>query len=279
MTTMTDDDRLAVMLYVDGEMPADERAGFDARLAQEPALAGAVARERALRARLEAAYAPELDETLPPELLDVLAMPAPEAAPAVATLATTAANDAASPADNDAHRAHLPHASRWRWPQWGAMAASLALGVLLGARVLVPNATSSAGTSVALATTDSGAITAQGALREALEQRIGGGGDKTMSAVAVGLSFRNQARQYCRTFTLAGATAGIACKQDAGWVVAHLEHSTSAPAASATLADGAYRTAASPLSPALLQAVDDMREGETLDANAEAAARAKGWKN
>jgi hypothetical protein len=274
MTTMTDDDRLAVMMYVDGEMPADERAGFDARLAQEPALAGAVTREQALRAKVDAAYAPVLGETIPGGLLDLLALPDPQPAATPA-----AANDAVSVGSNDAHRARLPHASRWSWPQWGAMAASLVLGVLLGARALAPGAVSSGGTSVALATTDSGAITAQGALREALEQRIGGGGDKTASAVAVGLSFRNQASQYCRTFTLAGGSAGIACKQDDGWVVAHLEHATLAPTASAALAAGHYRLAASPFSPGLLQAVDDMREGETLDANAEAAARAKGWKN
>jgi hypothetical protein len=274
MNTMTDDDCLAVMLYVDGEMLADERAAFDARLAQEPALAGAVAREQALRAKLDAAYAPVLGETVPGGLLDLLALHEP--APVVTLVA---ANDAASVGGNDAHRARLPHASRWSWPQWGAMAASLALGVLLGARVLAPVAAPSIDTSVALATTDSGAITAQGALHEALEQRIGGGGDKTMSAVAVGLSFRNQAQQYCRTFTLAGATAGIACKQDDGWVVAHLEHKTIASDAPSTLTNGSYRTAGSPFSPALLQAVDDMREGETLDANGEAAARAKGWKN
>ncbi|MEP6504872.1 MAG: hypothetical protein ABJD97_16140 [Betaproteobacteria bacterium] len=274
---MTDDDRLAVMTYVDGEMPADERTGFDARLAQEPALASAVAREQALRARLDAAYAPVLGETLPAGLLDLLAIPDPASHPAVPTLA--AANDATSVGDNDAHRARLPHARRWTWPQWGAMAASLALGVLLGGRVLAPNAASSGGSAVALATSDSGTISARGALREALEQRIGGGGDKTADAVAVGLSFRNEAKQYCRTFTLAGATAGIACKQDDGWVVAHLEHKSLDPAARPTLASGSYRMAGSPFSAALMQAVDDMREGETMDANSEAAARAKGWKN
>jgi hypothetical protein len=36
--------------------------------------------------------------------------------------------------------------------------------------------------------------------------------------------------------------------------------------------------AASPYSPALLQAVDALRDGDTLDAAAETAARAKGWK-
>ena len=270
---MSDDDRLAAMMYVDGELSADELAAFDARLAQEPALARAVARERALRAKLDAAFVPVLGETIPGNLLDLLALPDPQP-----VAAPPAANDPVSIAGNDAHRAHLPHASRWSWPQWGAMAASLVLGVLLGARVLAPGAVSASGAALALAPTDTGAIVAQGPLREALEQRIGGA-DKTKSAVAVGMSFRNLASQYCRTFTLSGGSAGIACKQDDGWVVAHLEHAPTAPIASAALAAGHYRTAASPFSSTLLQAVDDMREGETMDANAEAAARAKGWKN
>ena len=269
MNALTEDDRLLAMAWVDGELPPAERAAFDARLAHEPALAAAVARERALRATLQSAYAPVLDEPMPAGLLDLLAISDP---------AATAANDAVVPGANDAHRARLPHARRWQWPEWAAMAACLVLGVLFGTRVLAPGAATSGSASLALATGDNGTITARGRLREALEQRTGGGGDKTASDVAVGLSFRNHAQQYCRTFTLAGASAGIACKQDDGWVVANLSHDAAATSASATLATGSYRMAASPYSPALLQAVDALREGDTLDAAGEAAAKAKGWK-
>ena len=271
--TMSDDDRLAVMRYVDGELPDAERAAFDARLARESALADAVVREQALRARLDAAYAPVLGETIPGNLLDLLALPDPQQA-----AAPPAANDPVAIGANDAHRARLPHARRWQWPEWAAMAACLVLGVVFGTRVLAPGTTSSGGSTLALATGANGAITALGPLREALEQRTGGGGDKTASDVAVGLSFRDHAQQYCRTFTLAGASAGIACKQDDGWVVANLAHDVAPASAAATLATGDYRMAASPYSPALLQAVDALREGDTLDAAAEAAAKAKGWK-
>jgi hypothetical protein len=272
MNAMTDDDRIAAMAYVDGELAGAERAAFDARLVHEPALATAVARERALRATLQSAYAPVLDEPVPGRLLDLLAMPGPQAA----TPPAAAANDAVAIGGNDAYRAKLPHARRWQWPEWAAMAACLVLGVLFGMRALAPSAVPSAGGTLALATGANGTITAQGPLREALEQRIGGGGDKTLSDVAVGLSFRDRAQQYCRTFSLAGASSGIACKQDDGWVVASLSHD--ATASSTPVAAGNYRTAASPYSPALLQAVDALRVGDTLDAVAESAARAKGWK-
>jgi hypothetical protein len=268
--TMTEDDRIAVMLYVDGELTAAEHAAFDTRLAREPALASAVARERTLRTRLQSAYAPVLDEPLPAGLQDLLAQSdaAPDPTPA-------AANDVIPAGANDAYRAQLPHARRWRWPEWGAMAASLMLGVLFGARLLAPHAGAGSDT-LALNVGSDGAITAQGGLREALDQRVAGTDLAPNSNVAVGLSFRNHAQQYCRTFSVDNASSGIACKNDDGWVVANLEHA-SAPPSSASAAGG-YRTAASPLSATLLAAVDALREGDTLDAAAEGAAKAKDWK-
>ncbi len=263
MNALTEDDRLAVMAYVDGELPPRDAAAFDARLALEPALATAVARERALRASLRSAYAPVLEEPVPAGLLDLLAMPEP-----------MAANDPFPPGGNDAHRAALPHERRWRWPTWGAMAASLALGVLVGARVLAPHPGAGSGDTLALAVAGDGAITAQGALRDALEQHVGGTVLDPNAKVGVGLSFRNHAGQYCRTFALDSASSGIACKQPEGWVLAQLEHGRNARAGEA----GGYRTAASPLSPALLAAIDAMRDGDTLDAAAEEAAKTRGWK-
>ena len=266
MTSLTEQDRIAVMAWVDGELPPAGRAAFETRLAHEPVLASAVARERALRASLQSAYAPVLDEAVPAGLLDLLAMP--DAAP-------VAANDPLPIGANDARRAKLPHARRWHWPEWGAMAASLVLGVALGARLLAPHPVAGSADAVALNVGDDGAITAQGALRDALEQRVAGTELAPNSNVAVGLSFRNHAKQYCRTFTLDNASAGIACKQSDGWVVATLEHPAGAPASAAA---GGYRTAASPFSRTLLQAVDALRDGDTLDAAGETAARAKGWK-
>ena len=247
----------------DGELAPADRAGFETRVAREPALADAVARERALRARLQSAYAPALDEPVPGGLLDLLAMAEPTA---------EAANDPMPGGANDVHRARLPHARRWHWPEWSAMAACVVLGVLFGTRVLAPR--SATGDTLALDVANDGAITAQGTLRDALEQRVAGTELDPNSRVGVGLTFRNHAKQYCRTFTLDSQSSGIACKQSDGWVVAQLEHAVNAREGEA----GAYRTAASPLSPTLLQAIDALREGDTLDAAAETAAKAKGWK-
>ncbi len=343
MSAMNEDDRIATMAYVDGELPPADHAAFEARLAREPALASAVTRERTLRARLQSAYAPVLEEPVPAGLLDLLSIkdttekvvplqpvPPPSAAndallsiarkpfgPALqavqqalhdmaaapgdpiaiaqlqraserlqqrlgdgvehrenpAARLDVAANEAQPASTNDAHRAALPHARRWRWPEWGAMAASLVLGLVFGGRLLAPHA-ANGGDTLALNVANDGAITAQGHLRDALEQRVAGTDLDPNSNVAVGLTFRNHAQQYCRTFTLDNASSGIACRQADGWVVADLERATSVPAS----AVGAYRTAGSAFSPSLLQAIDAMRDGDTLDAAGETAAKAKGWK-
>jgi anti-sigma factor RsiW len=273
---MNEHDRIAVMAYVDGEMPPEDVALFEPRLALEPALASAVARERALRARLQSAFAPVLEEPMPAGLMDLLTIPDAAARtapvhPLAASAPAAAANDALPAGTNDAARAALPHARRWAWPQFGAMAASLVLGLVFGARMLAPQPGAS-GDALALNVAPDGAITAQGALRSALDQDVAG--QATDAKARVGLSFRDHAQQYCRTFTLDNASAGIACKHGDGWVVAHLERASDAHDGT----PGAYRVAGSALSPTLLQAIDAMRDGDTLDAAGEAAAKARGWK-
>ena len=276
MSALNEDDRIAVMAYVDGEMPARDIALFEPRLAREPALADAVARERTLRASLQSHYAPVLDEPMPAGLLDLLAIPdaAAKAAPLHLVAApAAAANEALPGGANDRARAALPHARRWAWPQFGAMAASLVLGLVVGARLL-PTHPAPGGDALALDVAPDGSITAQGALRTALEQDVAGTVLDPNAKVGVGLTFRDHARRYCRTFTLDSESSGIACKQSEGWVVAHLEHGRNAREGG----QGGYRTAGSALSPTLLQAIDAMRDGDTLDGPAETAAKARGWK-
>lgn len=102
---MTRDERL--IAYVDGELAGEARAAFEAEMAAEPALAAKVEQNRRLAARVAAAYAPVLEEPVPPQLV------------AVASLAN----------DRGPGRVALP--------QWAAMAACLVVGVLAG-RALWP---------------------------------------------------------------------------------------------------------------------------------------------
>ena len=99
---MTRDERL--FAYVDGELDAADRAAFEAEMAADPQLAAEVALHQSLADRVSAAYAPVLDEPVPPRL--------------VAMAAT--ANDEAS------------RGARLGLPAWAAMAACLVAGVLAG---------------------------------------------------------------------------------------------------------------------------------------------------
>lgn len=64
---MTRDETL--IAYIDGELSKADRAAFEAEMAADPALKAKVARHRALAAQVNSAYAPVLDEDIPPHLV------------------------------------------------------------------------------------------------------------------------------------------------------------------------------------------------------------------
>lgn len=86
--------------------------------------------------------------------------------------------------------------------------------------------------------------------------------------VRVLLSFANGQGEICRGFNSAAA-AGIACKDGNGW---RLERKLPGSAPEA----GDYRQAGSG-NAALMAAIQDLAQGEPLDAAGEAAAKANGW--
>jgi hypothetical protein len=227
---MTPDERL--IAYLDGELHGQDRAAFEAAMAADPALAEQVAQHRRVGALIADAYAPILHEPVPPRL---------------GTLASAA---------NDTDMARRPRSAL---PQWAALAACLALGVVAG-RELWPEQGPLAA--------HGGQLIARGALEKALTTRLA----SEDGAVKVGLSFKAKDGRYCRTFqSAADQMAGLACRRDGRWVA----QTTTAWAPQAA-AD--YRTAASAVPPAVLAAVDAMSSGEVLDAAAERAARDRGWR-
>ena len=222
--------RERIIAFVDGELAPAERAGFEAELAADPALAADVARHRALAARVGAAYAPVLDEAIPPQLLAVAA----------------AAND----------RVVRPGVGRLT--PWAVIAASLAVGVIVG-RLAVPE-------QAPLVARD-GALVAHGQLASALSTKLAA----EPGVVKVGLTLKTPDGGYCRTFqSAADHLAGLACRQDGQWVARTVT-------AWRRTAESAYRTAGSDTPPEVLAAVDGLG-GQPLDAVAERAARDRGWR-
>lgn len=248
---MNDIDEALLMAYADGELSAADVARVEAAVAGDPAWAAALARHRALRARVGAAFAPILDEPVPGRLRAALA-----SAPSL-------------PADIVDSRAHTAPATvaisrRWRSREWLAMAACVLVGVAL-ARVL-PQAGAPAQALV------DEAMLAQGALDAGLDEALASE-RPAQARVAVGLSFRARGGEYCRTFTVADARplAGLACRSGEHWRVTTLTQAAPAPT-------GEMRTAASALPASVLADVDARIDGEPLDAAGERAARAARWR-
>lgn len=215
-----------VIAYVDGELAGPDLAAFEAELARDPTLSAEVEAQRRLKARIVAAYAPVLDEPVPTGL----------------AMAASAAND----------RGGI------RWAQWGAVAASLVVGVLAG-RMFLPER--------GPLESHGGVLVARGELAKALDTRLAA----DPGVVRVGLSFRTADGAYCRTFQSApDRLAGLACRRAGRWAADTV-------AAWDPAAQPAYRTAGADTPAAVLAAVDARIRGEALDAAAERAARDAGW--
>ena len=215
-----------------------QRSEIEQALKSDSALRERVDAHRRLRASLAGAFDGVLVEPLPASLSAAVNTSAP----------------AAGVVDLNARRRAR---AAWSVREWGAVAASLIGGVILGVGAM--NAQPSP-----IAVTADG-MSARGALESALNMQLA---SDEARAVHIGLSFRAQGGGYCRTFELrARETAGIACRNNDGWTVAML---------AAQAAQGEVRMASAPET--ILNAVDAMIDGEPLDAEAEAEARDAGWR-
>ncbi len=242
-----------IMAYADGELDDSTRFEVELAMRQDPALAEKIRQHQVLRSSVFSAFSSTLDEAVPQRLhaaarsgkvihLDsVRQLRAPPAPP---------------PA---------PSKGGWSWPEWGALAATLVVGVLAGSMA------SDGLRSGQLAALDPGvgALKAEGKLALALTQQLASA-TPAEAEVRLGVSFVAKDGQYCRSFMLP-KMAGLACRSGAEWRIPVL--ASSAPGAA-----GAYRQAASAMPAAVLDAIDERIAGTALDANAERAASKQGWK-
>jgi len=251
-----------LMAFADGELDDAARAAVELALRTDPQLAKRVAEHRALRQRIQAAYSAELSEPVPERLLSAAKRRADASGTNVVNL-----QDARDAMARDAIARDTARARPLRtwWGPAGSIAASLIIGLGLGYGRWHQSAplTRNAG----------GALVASGQLAQGLSQQLAADGSAA-AAVQIGISFLARSGDYCRTFVLSGAIspAGVACHHGQEWQILTLSQSAAGGSATA-----GYRTAASEMSPAILQAVQELISGEPLDATAEAAARSKGW--
>lgn len=230
-----------LMAYADGELDAETRRAIEAEMAVDPQVAQEVERHRALRADVGGAFAGVLDEPMPDRLLRA--------------------------AKKSPTSASIQPRRRWSWPEYGSIAASLLIGVLAGRAILQPQSASRL-----VATGSDGRVVAGGALAQALSEQLS---SQDGTQIDIGLTFRSKSGEYCRTF---GAHApnpvvGFACRDAETWRVDML---STAPRAQTS---GAYRMASTQLPAPVVQAIAERMQGEALDADEEAIARQRRWRD
>lgn len=242
-------DRETLAAYAEGQLDGAELARVEAAIAANPALADEVAAHRAVRERLKAHFAPVLDMPVPQRLIDAVRMPPPTAEVIVDLGAARAAK--AQKAAQKPRPAFLS-----RWVAGGAIAASLALGLVMGSQL-------PGGGPIA---SQNGALVAQGTLDTALTTQLASADPQPVQVL---LSLRNTDGRYCRVFQ-ADAMAGLACRDNDRWAIERLQSGGAQGSAQ-------YRQAGSPVGE-IMAAAQAMAPNGALDKKQEIAARNGDWK-
>ena len=231
---MNDDERF--FAWLDGELGPAEAAEMEARVAADPELKRLADQHRALGSQLRSAFNPIADAPVPQTLQAALR-------PTAQLIDFRAAKRARS----------MPAVA-----QWTAMAATLAIGILIGTRV--PQESS------APVQAEAGKLYAAASINRALDTELA---SAPTGDVRVGITYRDSAGEICRTFT-APAGSGLACRNSGRWQMKGL---FAAPEGQGS----DYRMAAG-MDPNLAALVDSTIAGEAFDEAAEKAAKANGWK-
>jgi hypothetical protein len=231
---MTEDEKF--FAWLDGELAPLDAAEMQAKVAADPQLRRLAEQHRALGVQLRGAFDPIATAPVPQRVQAALRPAADVIDFATAKRART-----------------MPSL-----PQWAAMAATLALGILVG--TMVPRHSSSP------VDVQGGKIYAAAALNQALDAQLA---SAPAGNVRIGLTFRDQAGEICRSFA-AQASSGLACRSGGKWQVKGL---FAAPEGQAS----AYRMAAG-MDPNLAALVDSTMAGEPFDATQERSAKDRGWK-
>lgn len=237
-------DKAKIMAYVDGECDAVTAKRIEKAMTTDPALAEQIGQERALRDKLAAHYAPVTSEEIPDRLTAILT--------------------AASPSVDSsflARKAEQRHAKQQRprfgFAQWGAMAATLALGVVVGQYGL-------GGGSSSPFAQEGGALVATGTLEHALDKQLASA-QSDDSDFHIGLTFRAKTGAICRSFT-GVAVSGIGCREGQHWKMVSTEPGG---------VQSDYRQASSG---ALNAVASELMADAPMDADAERKSLESGWK-
>lgn len=225
--------------WLDGELEGEAADRVAARVAASTELTARAAEHRKLAAGLRDAFAPVMEARAEP--------PRFQQAQVVDFGAKAAERE------------------RWRsWlavPQWAAVAASLAIGLVIGTQL---NGERYSDSPVAV---EGGQLVAAAALNEALDTRLASA--PAGEGPRIGLTYRDASGRICRSFT-DRAASGLACRNGDQWQLRGL---FPAPEGQS----GSYRMAAGE-DPRLSALIDETIGGEPFDAAQEKAALDRRWR-
>ncbi|TWI65524.1 hypothetical protein IP91_02934 [Pseudoduganella lurida] len=271
-----------LMAYAAGELDAATRRAVEEACARDLSLARRVAQYKMRRANAFGGFAAGDDGQ--------------HRAARQATIVSLDAVRARREASQLAARKAATRERRWSWPEWTALAAVLAMGVLAGKFGL--DYLQADSPKVDMIASHDGTLTAQGRLATALEQQpampSGAAGAATSAAAAaagavrIGLSFVSTDGSYCRSFASGTGTIeldGVACKTGQEWRVPVLlqnPYQLAAGAAGARAgvkvdAKADARPASLDMPPQVKEAIERRIAGDPLDPKGEQEAMQRGW--
>ncbi len=223
--------------WLDGELDDEAAIRVAAQVAANPELSARAEQHRRFAAGLRTAFEPVIE--------DAMAPPQFEAGRVIDLGAQVTARDRGR--------------SWFGIPQWAAMAATLALGLVVGNMV--------GERSDAPVSNRNGSLVAAAALDQALDQQLASAG--STGTVRLGLTFRDRRGSICRSFH-DGAASGLACRDNGDWQIRGLFQGAEGQASD-------YRMAAGD-DPRLAALIDETIAGEPFDAAAERTALQSGWR-
>ena len=227
--------------WLDGELDPVQAARVEAEVAADPELLARAAGHRALKQKLSGAFDALLADPLPD------------------TLAAAARNRAEAQVVDFAQAKHARKARRFPIGiQLGAMAASLAAGILVG--------TMASRHSDTPVTVQGSSLYANAGLGHALDTQLA---SAPRGDIRIGMTFRDGGGAICRTF-ITKASTGLACRQSDKWRVRGLFGTPEGQA-------GDYRMAGG-MEPGLADMVETTMRGEPFDAAQEQAAKQRQWR-
>lgn len=218
--------------WLDGELDDRQAAEVEARVAEDPELRRRAEADRALGARIHSAFDAVVETPVPDALL---------------AAARSSRHEVIDLAAARSRRERRPIAN---WPQWAAMAATLAIGIVAGTMI--------GGGATGPVASEDGRLVASSELEQALSTRLASA--PADDGPRIGLTFRDSAGNLCRSFT-DQTSSGLACRQRGDWRIRGLFQAPDGQ-------QGEFRMAAG-TDPRLAELVDSTIAGEPLDAAAE----------